>query len=64
MKKIIFGLLIISPLFVLAQAAQISASTYWQQKVKYLMDIDMNVETNRFTGKQKCGIVPFLFIVI
>ncbi len=25
----------------------------WQQKVKYDMDIDMNVETNRFTGKQK-----------
>ncbi len=25
----------------------------WQQRVKYLMDIDMNVETNQFTGKQK-----------
>ncbi len=25
----------------------------WQQKVKYVMDIDMNVEMNRFTGKQK-----------
>jgi hypothetical protein len=25
----------------------------WQQKVKYVMNIDMNVETNRFTGKQK-----------
>lgn len=25
----------------------------WQQKVKYTMDIDVNVETNRFTGKQK-----------
>src|SRR5437762_9858945 len=25
----------------------------WQQRVKYLMNIDMNVETNRFTGKQK-----------
>jgi len=25
----------------------------WQQKVKYDMDIDMNVTTNRFTGKQK-----------
>lgn len=25
----------------------------WQQKVKYVMDIDMNVQTNRFTGKQK-----------
>lgn len=26
---------------------------YWQQKVKYIMDIDMNEQTNRFTGKQK-----------
>lgn len=25
----------------------------WQQKVKYQMDINMNVENNRFTGKQK-----------
>lgn len=25
----------------------------WQQRVKYVMDIDMNVLTNRFTGKQK-----------
>src|ERR1044072_7114651 len=25
----------------------------WQQRVKYAMDIDMNVETNRFAGKQK-----------
>ncbi len=26
---------------------------YWQQRVKYVMNIDMNVQTNRFTGKQK-----------
>ena len=25
----------------------------WQQKVKYEMDVNMNVKTNRFTGKQK-----------
>ena len=25
----------------------------WQQRVRYFMDIDMNVTTNRFTGKQK-----------
>jgi hypothetical protein len=25
----------------------------WQQRVKYVMDIDMNVVTNRFTGKQQ-----------
>ena len=26
---------------------------YWQQRVKYTMQIDMNVQTNRFAGKQK-----------
>lgn len=26
---------------------------YWQQKVKYVMDVDMNVQSNQFTGKQK-----------
>ncbi|SDC08178.1 M1 family metallopeptidase [Niabella drilacis] len=26
---------------------------YWQQRVKYVMNIDMDVQTNRFTGKQK-----------
>ena len=25
----------------------------WQQKVKYVMNIDMNIQTNRFSGKQK-----------
>ena len=25
----------------------------WQQKVKYTMNIDMNVQTNQYTGKQK-----------
>jgi Peptidase family M1 domain len=29
-----------------------SQEGYWQQHVKYSMDIDMNVATNRFTGKQ------------
>ncbi len=28
-------------------------SQYWQQRVKYTMDIDMDVRTNRFTGKQQ-----------
>ncbi|MBO9620939.1 MAG: M1 family metallopeptidase [Niabella sp.] len=26
---------------------------YWQQRVNYRMDVDMNTTTNRFTGKQK-----------
>ena len=25
----------------------------WQQRVKYTMNVDMNVQTNQFTGKQK-----------
>ena len=28
-------------------------NTYWQQRVKYVMDVDMNVETNRLSGRQK-----------
>ncbi|MFI5131708.1 MAG: M1 family metallopeptidase [Chitinophagales bacterium] len=53
MKKTITALLIVSPLFLSAQTMQAVPSSYWQQRVKYVMDIDMNVETNRFTGKQK-----------
>ncbi len=30
-----------------------NASDYWQQRVEYEMEIDMNVTTNRFTGDQK-----------
>ncbi|WP_114788886.1 M1 family metallopeptidase [Niabella yanshanensis] len=26
---------------------------YWQQKVKYVMDVDMDVQSNQLTGKQK-----------
>jgi hypothetical protein len=25
----------------------------WQQRIKYVMNVDVNVQTNRFTGKQK-----------
>ena len=49
MKKILILLII---------AFQLSSVIYaqpnrWQQRVKYTMNIDMNVQTNRFTGKQK-----------
>lgn len=37
----------------LLSVAVVAQPDRWQQKVKYVMDIDMNVETNRFTGKQK-----------
>lgn len=30
-----------------------SQKGYWQQRVKYVMDIDMDVQTNRFSGKQQ-----------
>jgi hypothetical protein len=48
MKRItsLFAVLVIS-LSLFAQPDR------WQQKVKYVMDIDMNVQTNQFTGKQK-----------
>jgi len=53
MQKIITGLLLLSQLIGVAQTTQTLPSYYWQQRVKYAVDIDMNVETNRFTGKQK-----------
>jgi hypothetical protein len=38
-----------------ASIPQLSASQpdRWQQRVKYVMDINMNVQSNQFTGKQK-----------
>ncbi|MGN6435251.1 MAG: M1 family metallopeptidase [Agriterribacter sp.] len=33
--------------------AGMAQSDRWQQKVKYVMDIDLNVHTNQFKGKQK-----------
>lgn len=44
------GLLITACMMVLFCMAQ---PDRWQQKIKYVMDIDMNVQTNQFTGKQK-----------
>ena len=45
-------------LFILVLVVSCSFSSFaqpdrWQQKVKYSMDINMDVNTNRFTGKQK-----------
>ena len=45
-----FGFLVLCILTISFCFAQ---PNYWQQKVKYVMDIDMNVETNQFAGKQK-----------
>ncbi len=43
-------LLLLGTSFVTLATAQ---STRWQQKVKYTMNINMDVKTNQFTGKQK-----------
>ncbi len=48
MKKIILGLF---SLFGIASFAQ--SNIYWQQHVDYTMDIDMDVHTFKFEGKQK-----------
>ena len=47
-KNVILGLLIIG-----LQPAANAQPDRWQQRVKYTMNIDMDVQTNRFTGKQK-----------
>jgi Peptidase family M1 domain len=46
--------LIVFTLFVLSLFSFVSAQpNRWQQRVKYVMDINMDVSTNRYTGKQK-----------
>jgi hypothetical protein len=53
-RKIITVLLGCLPLFAIAQTAPaLSSSGYWQQRVKYTMDIDVNAAASQFTGKQK-----------
>ena len=47
MTRIVFFLFFLTPAFVLAQPDR------WQQRVKYNMNIDMDVSTNQFKGKQK-----------
>lgn len=49
-RKPRFLFLILSSLFFISANAQ---PDRWQQRVKYTMNIDMDVNTNRFTGKQK-----------
>ena len=49
MRKIFYLVIIFSSISFLSAAQP----DRWQQKVKYVMDIDMNVQTNQFTGKQK-----------
>ena len=49
--KIIFKFLAVC-MFFGTMSAQ-NNTTYWQQKVDYKMEIDMNVETYQYTGKQE-----------
>lgn len=49
MKKLIFLFLLFAACF----QSSIAQPDRWQQRVKYQMSIDMDVPTNRFTGKQK-----------
>ena len=46
-KGLIFSMLVMVSFILKAQPDR------WQQRVKYTMNIDMNVQTNQFTGKQK-----------
>lgn len=47
MKSILYFFLTFSTITVFAQPDR------WQQRVKYTMNIDMNVQNNQYTGKQK-----------
>ena len=55
--KLIIGIAMLLPVVVIGQKAQsataASSSDYWQQRVKYVMDVDVNASDNKFTGKQK-----------
>lgn len=51
MKHILLSLFVL-PIFAFAQQPQASPSTYWQQRVKYVMKADVNVQTNKLTGTQ------------
>jgi hypothetical protein len=56
LKVVTSGIAFLLPVFVLAQAKQAPAGSYtdyWQQRVKYVMDVDVNANANKFTGKQK-----------
>lgn len=43
----------LSLILMLSAFAAIAQTDRWQQKIKYTMNIDMDVSTNRYTGKQK-----------
>jgi hypothetical protein len=44
---------LVTVLCVIVSVAGFAQPDRWQQRVKYTMNIDMNVQTNQYTGKQK-----------
>jgi len=52
MKKIAIALLITVPLSVIGQSSQTTVPGYWQQRIKYVMDVNLDVKTNKITGRQ------------
>lgn len=56
MNRLLVSLCLVVPFAGLAQSptsARYNPPGYWQQKVKYTMDIDVNAAVNRFKGNQK-----------
>jgi hypothetical protein len=53
MQRILIGAFLILPFVTVAQTAAVYPPGYWQQKVKYTMDINVDAPANRFKGKQK-----------
>lgn len=47
MKKVLMSMLAMLPLLAIAQTG------YWQQRVKYTMEVNVNAKANQFAGKQK-----------
>ena len=56
MKKIILGLSLLSIFSCVSVSTMKNtekSQNYWQQHIDYTMDIDMNVKTYQYKGKQK-----------
>lgn len=39
--------------FVISSSIDAQSPCYWQQKIKYVIDVDLNVNTNQYTGIEK-----------
>ncbi len=53
LKLILFSLISLSLSASFSQVTDKSHQSYWQQKVAYKMEIDMDVKTYQYTGKQR-----------